>query len=167
MKNLILKLFGCKKTAKQQEPAQPTIQITEQPFTVNNGGILGAIIGDIAGSRFEFRNEKSTDIKLFTEADDFTDDTVMTIAVADWLLIGASLPNIMRDGEMDTLIGVMAVCSMSGYFRWMRVKWDLITRSAMEQVCVSALADMRLELLMKLSTLPSSQQKLRTTIPRA
>ena len=50
MKNLILKLFGCKKTAKQQEPAQPTIQITEQPFTVNNGGILGAILGDIAGS---------------------------------------------------------------------------------------------------------------------
>lgn len=97
MKNLILKLVGGKKTAKQQEPAQPTIQITEQPFTVNNGGILGAIIGDIAGSRFEFRNEKSTDIKLFTEADYFTDDTVMTIAVADWLLTGASLPNIMRD----------------------------------------------------------------------
>ena len=64
---------------------------------VSKGGILGAIIGDIAGSRFEFRNEKSTDIKLFTEADDFTDDTVMTIAVADWLLTGASLPNIMRD----------------------------------------------------------------------
>ena len=97
MKNLILKLFGCKKTAKQQEPAQPTIQITEQPFTVNNGGILGAIIGDIAGSRFEFRNEKSTDVKLFTEADYFTDDTVMTIAVADWLMNGTSLPNIMRD----------------------------------------------------------------------
>lgn len=97
MKNFISKLFGCKKTAKQQEPAQPTTQITEQPFTVNNGGILGAILGDIAGSRFEFRNEKSTDIKLFTEADYFTDDTVMTIAVADWLMSGASLSNIMRD----------------------------------------------------------------------
>lgn len=97
MKNLILKLFGGKKTAKQQEPAQPTTQITEQPFTVNNGGILGAILGDIAGSRFEFRNEKSINVKLFTAADKFTDDTVMTIAVADWLLTGASLPNIMRD----------------------------------------------------------------------
>ena len=97
MKNLILKLFGCKKTAKQQEPAHATIQITEQPFTVYNGGILGAILGDIAGSRFEFRNEKSTDIELFTEADYFTDDTVMTIAVADWLMNGTSLPNIMRD----------------------------------------------------------------------
>ena len=97
MKNLILKLFGGKKTAKQQEPAQPTTQITEQPFTVNNGGILGAIIGDIAGSRFEFRNEKSINVKLFTAADKFTDDTVMTIAVADWLMNGTSLPNIMRD----------------------------------------------------------------------
>lgn len=93
MKNLILKLFGGKKTAKQQEPAQPTTQITEQPFTVNNGGILGAILGDIAGSRFEFRNEKSINVKLFTAADKFTDDTVMTIAVAeayygipDWMI---------------------------------------------------------------------------------
>lgn len=97
MKNFISKLFGGKKTAKQQESTQPTIQITEQPFTVNNGGILGAIIGDIAGSRFEFRNEKSINVKLFTAADKFTDDTVMTIAVADWLMNGTSLPNIMRD----------------------------------------------------------------------
>ena len=97
MKNLISKLFGGKKTAKQQEATQPTIQIAEQPIMANNGGILGAIIGDIAGSRFEFRNVKSKDIKLLTAADDFTDDTVMTIAVADWLMSGASLPNIMRD----------------------------------------------------------------------
>ena len=64
---------------------------------ISRGGILGAILGDIAGSRFEFRNEKSTDVELFTDADDFTDDTVMTIAVADWLMNGTSLPNIMRD----------------------------------------------------------------------
>ena len=97
MRNFISKFFGGKKTAKQQELAQPTTQITEQPFTVNNGGILGAILGDIAGASFEFRNEKSTDIDLFAASDYFTDDTVMTIAVADWLLTGASLPNIMRD----------------------------------------------------------------------
>lgn len=72
-------------------------ELTLQYTATSKGGILGAILGDIAGSRFEFRNEKSTDIKLFTAADKFTDDTVMTIAVADWLLTGASLPNIMRD----------------------------------------------------------------------
>ena len=99
MKNFISILFGGKETVtvKQQEPIQPTIQTAEYPFTANNGGILGAIIGDIAGSRFEFRNEKSINVKLFTAADKFTDDTVMTIAVADWLMTGASLPNIMRD----------------------------------------------------------------------
>lgn len=72
-------------------------ELTLQYTSSSKGGILGAIIGDIAGSRFEFRNEKSTDVELFTEADDFTDDTVMTIAVADWLMNGTSLPNIMRD----------------------------------------------------------------------
>ena len=72
-------------------------ELTLQYTTTSEDGILGAIIGDIAGSRFEFRNEKSINVKLFTAADKFTDDTVMTIAVADWLLTGASLPNIMRD----------------------------------------------------------------------
>ena len=49
--------------------------------------MLGAIIGDIVGSRFEFdRGNKSRDFRLFTSESDFTDDTVMTIAVADALL---------------------------------------------------------------------------------
>lgn len=44
--------------------------------------MYGAIIGDIAGSRFEFNNHRSKEFKLFTQWDFFTDDTVMTIAVA-------------------------------------------------------------------------------------
>ena len=48
--------------------------------------MLGAIIGDIVGSRFEFNNIKTKDFELFTNDSCFTDDTVMTIAVADWLL---------------------------------------------------------------------------------
>ena len=44
--------------------------------------MYGAIIGDIAGSRFEFDNIKKKDFELFTERDSFTDDSVMTIAVA-------------------------------------------------------------------------------------
>ena len=49
--------------------------------------MLGAIIGDITGSRFEFdRGGKIKDFELFTNEDDFTDDTVMTIAVADGLM---------------------------------------------------------------------------------
>lgn len=52
---------------------------------MNRKGIIGAIIGDIAGSRFEWNNRKSTQFEFFTPACRFTDDSVMTIAVADWL----------------------------------------------------------------------------------
>lgn len=50
MRNFISILFGGKKATKQQESTPPKIQTAEQPVTVNNGGILGAVIGDIAGS---------------------------------------------------------------------------------------------------------------------
>lgn len=44
--------------------------------------MIGAIIGDIVGSRFEFDNIKTKDFELFTRDCDFTDDTVMTLAIA-------------------------------------------------------------------------------------
>lgn len=48
--------------------------------------MIGAIIGDVVGSRFEFNNIKSKDFTLITDESVFTDDTVMTIAVMDWIL---------------------------------------------------------------------------------
>ncbi len=48
--------------------------------------MLGAIIGDIVGSRFEFNNTNKTDFKLFTSECSFTDDTICTIAIADAIL---------------------------------------------------------------------------------
>ena len=42
--------------------------------------MLGAIVGDIVGSVYEFDNTKSTDFELFYEESCFTDDTVMTLA---------------------------------------------------------------------------------------
>ena len=48
--------------------------------------MLGAILGDIIGSRYEFdRGGKTKEFELFTDDCSFTDDTVMTIAVADAL----------------------------------------------------------------------------------
>lgn len=44
--------------------------------------MLGAIIGDIVGSRFEFNNHRSKDFDLFTRACEVTDDSIMTLAVA-------------------------------------------------------------------------------------
>lgn len=48
--------------------------------------MLGAIIGDIAGSAYEFDNTREYHCKLFPKGCDFTDDSVMTMAVASWLL---------------------------------------------------------------------------------
>ena len=48
--------------------------------------MIGAIIGDIVGSRFEFENHKSKEFNLFAPECEFTDDTVMTCAIAEALL---------------------------------------------------------------------------------
>ena len=48
--------------------------------------MLGAIIGDIVGSRFEWNNHRSKDFELFTDECFFTDDSVMTLAVAKAIL---------------------------------------------------------------------------------
>jgi ADP-ribosylglycohydrolase len=48
--------------------------------------MLGAIAGDIIGSVYESGWMKSTDFPLFTSESTFTDDTVLTVAVADCVL---------------------------------------------------------------------------------
>ena len=44
--------------------------------------MLGAVIGDIAGSRFEFQNHRSKDFELFSGDCFATDDSIMTLAIA-------------------------------------------------------------------------------------
>lgn len=48
--------------------------------------MLGAIIGDIVGSVYEWNNIKTKEFPLFRKDSFFTDDTVMTIAVADAIM---------------------------------------------------------------------------------
>ena len=48
--------------------------------------MVGAILGDIIGSRHEFNNIKTKEFELFTDECEFTDDTVMTCAVAQALI---------------------------------------------------------------------------------
>lgn len=48
--------------------------------------MLGALVGDIIGSAYEFHNTKSMDFELFVRKSRFTDDSVMTLAVAEWLM---------------------------------------------------------------------------------
>ena len=48
--------------------------------------MIGAIFGDIVGSVYEFDNHRSKEFPLFREDCEFTDDSVMTVAVAEALL---------------------------------------------------------------------------------
>lgn len=80
--------------------------------------MLGAIIGDIAGSRFEFDNFRSTKFDLFGGNCCYTDDTIMTVAVADAILNGFPF------GEAMRRYGRMFPCPMGGYggrfAQWLR-----------------------------------------------
>lgn len=60
--------------------------------------MIGAIIGDIVGSIYEWHNIKSKEFPFFHDRCFFTDDTVMTVAVAEGLMNG---------GEKDDFIDAM------------------------------------------------------------
>lgn len=67
--------------------------------------MLGAIIGDIVGSRFEFDNHRSKEFDLFDKTCMVTDDSIMTLAVAkaimacngDWKMLGDNAIKFMRE----------------------------------------------------------------------
>lgn len=62
--------------------------------------MLGAIIGDIVGSTREQHNIKTEDFELVPPGSRFTDDTVMTLAVAEWLMTDPK-------HQPDTLVACM------------------------------------------------------------
>ena len=76
--------------------------------------MLGAIIGDMVGSIYEFDNIKTTSFPLFSERSTYTDDSIMTVAVAEWLLSD-------NDHSHETLEEIMVryaheyPCPMGGY----------------------------------------------------
>lgn len=57
----------------------------------NSTNMLGAIIGDIVGSIYEFNNIKTKTFPLFVSRMEYTDDSILTIATADWLLNGGNV----------------------------------------------------------------------------
>lgn len=58
--------------------------------------MIGTIIGDIAGSCYEFDNTSDYDFPMFTADKDFTDDTICTVAVADAILNHVDYQTSMR-----------------------------------------------------------------------
>lgn len=76
--------------------------------------MLGAIIGDTVGSVYEFNNIKTTNFPFFGFGCNYTDDSIMTMAVAEWLVQDP-------DHKLDTLEDCMVrmakqfPCPMGGY----------------------------------------------------
>ena len=74
--------------------------------------MLGAIIGDIVGSRFEFNNHRSKEFDLLTEDCFATDDSIMTLAVAK-AIMGAMKEKELSDAfdspEFRVLLSDLAV----------------------------------------------------------
>ena len=58
---------------------------------------MGVVAGDMIGSVYERFPTKEMDFPLFSVYSRFTDDTVMTMANADWLLHGGNLASIMQE----------------------------------------------------------------------
>jgi ADP-ribosylglycohydrolase len=70
--------------------------VASHRFYLRCRDMLGAIAGDISGSRFEFDPIKTTEFDLFTPECSWTDDTVLTLAVADALMNGLDMAAALR-----------------------------------------------------------------------
>lgn len=80
--------------------------------------MIGSILGDIAGSVYEFHNIKTKEFPFLTPQKGYTDDSILTFATADWLL---------HDGDCATYYFRYATrypCPLGGFggrFReWLR-----------------------------------------------
>ena len=86
--------------------------------------MLGAMIGDIAGSRFEWENLKSKDFVFFMPPCRFTDDSVMTAAVAEALMDSAPDRSDLKERTVESMRRFGRAHIGAGYggrfFRWLR-----------------------------------------------
>ncbi|MBO4554786.1 MAG: ADP-ribosylglycohydrolase family protein [Clostridia bacterium] len=83
--------------------------------------MIGAIVGDIVGSRFEFHNYRAKDFELFTDKCCFTDDSVMTLAVAKALMDCKSDFSDLSEQAVKCMQEVgrpYPYCGYGGRFRW-------------------------------------------------
>lgn len=79
--------------------------------------IIGAILGDIAGSKWEFNRPKDLDyehIELFQDDSYYTDDTVLSVATKYALENEVSLKMHTMNSAMITLIVDMVTDSLNG-----------------------------------------------------
>ena len=71
--------------------ATPKVSTTPHPNHTRATAMLGSIVGDIVGSIYEFANIKTKDFEFFQPEIERTDDSILCIATADWLLHGGDV----------------------------------------------------------------------------
>ena len=85
--------------------------------------MLGAVIGDIVGSRFEWNNYRAKDFTLFHPKCFFTDDSIITLAVAEALLRSGPDYTDLREQTVRCMQEIGRPYPRSGYggrfFGWM------------------------------------------------
>lgn len=113
--------------------------------------MFGAILGDIIGSPYEFdRGNKTKDFPLFSRNCSYTDDTVMTIAVADAFLGASEDENEIRQRLIESMQRFGAMFPDAGYggmfYHWLHDRdpkpyHSFGNGSAMRVSCVAWLYD--------------------------
>ena len=79
--------------------------------------MIGAIIGDIAGSTYEFHSIKTMDFPLFAPGSSYTDDSLMSIAVASALMQTGESRDGFKSHAVTSMrqIATKYPCPMGGY----------------------------------------------------
>ena len=97
--------------------------------------MLGAIVGDTVGSIYEFNNTKDYNFEMFTDRSGYTDDSIMTMAVAYWLLKD---PKHRYESLEETMVlfAKNCACPNGGYgemfYIWLFMPWSL------QELCLKA-----------------------------
>lgn len=90
--------------------------------------MLGAIVGDTVGSIYEFNNTRDYNFEMFTDRSGYTDDSIMTMAVAYWLLKD---PKHRYESLEETMVlfAKNCACPNGGYgemfYIWLFMPWSL------------------------------------------
>ena len=84
--------------------------------------MLGAIIGDIVGSRFEWNNIKSKEFEFYHPKCFFTDDSVMSLAIAKSILESECDYEKLRSIVVDNMVNIgrkYPMCGFGGsFYHW-------------------------------------------------
>lgn len=82
--------------------------------------MLGAIVGDIVGSRFEFNNHRSKDFDLFAEGCFATDDSIMTLAVAKAIMEAIKVEIVKNNIKQERGRYISPITARTGFYEMLK-----------------------------------------------